>query len=76
MLIINCKFIDARIDECTCEQNVSVFLVAKRPSKHTNFSTQNRVDHIARIVFPISVCYHLIFVASQIFFSVKHHLPQ
>ncbi|VDN84762.1 unnamed protein product [Brugia pahangi] len=38
---------DARIDECTCEQDVSVFV-------------HNRVDLIARIVFPVSVCYHFI----------------
>ncbi|CAG9537863.1 unnamed protein product [Cercopithifilaria johnstoni] len=45
---------DARIDECTCEQNVSVFVVAKRPLKYADFCKHSRVDLIARIVFPIS----------------------
>ncbi|VDK81296.1 unnamed protein product [Litomosoides sigmodontis] len=48
---------DARIDECTCEQNVSVFVVSKRPAKYVDFCKYSRVDLIARIVFPVSVCY-------------------
>ncbi|VDK73738.1 unnamed protein product [Onchocerca ochengi] len=43
---------DARIDECTCKQEI--FLVAKRSPKCTNCCTHSRVDLIARIVFPIS----------------------
>nr|CDQ05863.1 Bm5890, isoform i [Brugia malayi] len=52
----------ARIDECTCEQDVSVFVVAKPkcPLKCATFCKHNRVDLIARIVFPVSVCYHFI----------------
>ncbi|VIO92724.1 Neurotransmitter-gated ion-channel transmembrane region family protein [Brugia malayi] len=47
---------DARIDECTCEQDVSVFVVAKPkcPLKCATFCKHNRVDLIARIVFPVS----------------------
>ncbi|EJW79691.1 hypothetical protein WUBG_09400 [Wuchereria bancrofti] len=53
---------DARIDECTCEHDFSVFVVAKPkcPLKCATFCTHNRVDLIARIVFPVSVCYHFI----------------
>uniref|UniRef100_A0A0R3RMI9 Neur_chan_memb domain-containing protein n=1 Tax=Elaeophora elaphi TaxID=1147741 RepID=A0A0R3RMI9_9BILA len=45
---------DARIDGCTCEQNVSIFVVAKHSPKCANFCTHSKVDLIARIAFPAS----------------------
>ncbi|VDN39992.1 unnamed protein product [Gongylonema pulchrum] len=45
---------DARIDECTCEQDVSILAIAMRPRSHRTCCRHNRIDLIARIVFPIS----------------------
>lgn len=45
---------DARIDECTCQQNVSILAVAMRPHSFKNCCKHNRIDLTARIVFPIS----------------------
>ncbi|VDK24356.1 unnamed protein product [Anisakis simplex] len=50
---------DARIDECTCEQGTSVFAtIAKRPFK-LRCIKHNRIDLIARILFPASVSEHI-----------------
>ncbi|MCP9263557.1 Gamma-aminobutyric acid receptor subunit beta [Dirofilaria immitis] len=45
---------DVRIDVCTCDQNVSVFLVDKKSPKCNNCCIHSRLDLIARIAFPIS----------------------
>ncbi|VDO48093.1 unnamed protein product [Onchocerca flexuosa] len=64
---------DARIDECTCKQEI--FLVPKKSSKCTNCFTHSRVDLIARIVFPISVCYHFILASPASHHFCKILLP-
>uniref|UniRef100_A0A915PQ43 Neurotransmitter-gated ion-channel transmembrane domain-containing protein n=1 Tax=Setaria digitata TaxID=48799 RepID=A0A915PQ43_9BILA len=46
---------DARIDECICQNDASLFMIAKHPRKCTNCCTHSRVDFIARIMFPVMV---------------------